>query len=102
MIGGKEALFQEMVMQKINPRFPVVAAGLVDQHHRDNSCLSGLHQSQTLEPFVHRPETTREQRQGVAFLQEIELPGKEIVKLHELRISIDYLVGSLFERHPDI
>jgi hypothetical protein len=85
-------------MEKINPRFPIVSARLINQDHGDDPCFPRLHQGQAFEPLVHRPKPAREQRYGMTLFQEIEFPRKEIVKIHELRIAVDDLVCSLLER----
>ena len=65
------AEFEKMLGEKLHPCFPVGAAGLVEQHHRNDARLAGLHQRQHFEAFVHRAETAGEKREGVGFFHEV-------------------------------
>jgi hypothetical protein len=91
-----------MGSQEFGPALPVGSSDFVHQNDRDNSRFAGLHQGQTLEPFVHRSEAPWKEGDGVGFFDKINLSSEKIIKNDELRITINGLVGFLLEWQADV
>src|SRR5215510_6118067 len=91
-------LFQKMPSQKTRPTLPIGSLFSVDQNHRDNPRFPCLHQSEAFKSLVHCAETARKQSDGMGLFDEINFSREKIVKIHQLRIALDNLVGLLFKR----
>src|ERR1700730_7261348 len=102
IIGRNQALPQQMGSQELGPAFPVGTSDLIDENHWDNPRFACLHQREAFETFIHRSKSARKQGDGVGFFDEVHFPSEKIVKIYQLRVAVDRLVGSLLERQGGV
>src|SRR5438445_10738045 len=84
------------------PDAPVRLGSGLDQYHRHQPRLTGLHEGEELEGLVHRAEAAGKERHTACFLDEEELAGEEILEGDQLGVGSDPRVRLLLERQADV
>ena len=89
-------------IDETHPLFPKRPVRHVEQHDRRGSGLARVEERQDLEEFVHGPQSSGQDHEGIGRPSQSDLAGEEVPHGHQHRGDVDEGVGVLFEREFDV
>src|SRR3970040_391603 len=92
---------QLMLLDEIDHRIPIVGARHLEQNDGMHVALTGLNEGEELESLVQGSPATRQDGEGMRFLDEGQLPREEVLEV-DGPVRIQKPVGYRLERQADV